>query len=71
MDRMAFASRLKLLRTQAGLSQGQLARKAGLNRLTVAKYEQGVREPNWKNVRTRAHALGVSCQEFDDKDPGA
>jgi transcriptional regulator with XRE-family HTH domain len=52
---------LKELRAQAGLTQQQLAERAGIHKLTVAKFEQGLREPGWSTVQALVDALGVSC----------
>jgi transcriptional regulator with XRE-family HTH domain len=59
-----FGEVLKQLREKAGLSQAQLAERAGLNVFGVAKLEQGVREPSWNSVLTLAAALGVDCTAF-------
>jgi transcriptional regulator with XRE-family HTH domain len=59
-----FSSVLKRLRAKGGLSQMDLAVKAGLNLFTVAKLEQGQREPTWATVQALAAALGVSCEAF-------
>jgi len=59
-----FAERLKELRLAAGLSQAELAERAGLNRFGVAKLEQGVREPTWATVLELARALEVSVADF-------
>jgi transcriptional regulator with XRE-family HTH domain len=61
-----FAARLKQLRGVAGLSQTELAAKAGINRSAVAKLEGGDREPNWSSVRQLAAALGVPISAFED-----
>ncbi len=61
-----FAEKLKRLRESAGLSQQQLADRAGMNRFGVAKLEQGVREPSWATVQVLAKALGVDCLAFAD-----
>ena len=63
-DGSEFASRLKALREQAGLSQGQLAERAGMNMFSIAKLEQGRREPSWATVLALAAALGVDCTAF-------
>jgi len=57
-----FGSRLKELREDAGLTQEQLADRAGMHKLTVAKLEQGIREPTWATVIALTDALGVSCE---------
>jgi transcriptional regulator with XRE-family HTH domain len=59
-----FASRLRVLRDGAGLTQQQLAERAGMHRLTVAKLEQGIREPSWATVVALANALAVTCDAF-------
>jgi transcriptional regulator with XRE-family HTH domain len=59
-----FARRLKELREGAGLTQQQLGERAGMHKLTVAKLEQGIREPGWATVQALADALGVSCEAF-------
>ncbi len=59
-----FAGRLRELRDRAGLTQDQLAEKAGVKRDAVARWERKIREPSWSNVIALADALGVSCEEF-------
>jgi|SRR5579871_1459429 len=59
-----FGGKLKALREASGLTQDQLAEKAGLNRHGLAKLEQEVGEPHWPTVLALAKALGVSCQDF-------
>jgi transcriptional regulator with XRE-family HTH domain len=57
-----FAGRLKELREKAGITQQELAEKAGVHKLTVAKLEQGIREPTWETALALADSLGVSCE---------
>ena len=59
-----FAVRLKELREAAGLSQQQLAERAGMHLYGIAKLEQGVREPGWVTVLDLAAALGVEPNDF-------
>src|SRR5947208_15649317 len=59
-----FAGRLKELRERAGLTQPQLAERAGMNRLGIAKLEQGVTKPSWETVIALCKALKVSCDAF-------
>jgi transcriptional regulator with XRE-family HTH domain len=47
------------LRTAAGLSQAQLATKAGLPNITIQKLEQGRLDPTYSVVCKLADALGV------------
>lgn len=60
-----FAAKLQQLREKSGLTQLELSAKAGLHRHSIARFEQGLREPSWASVRAIAKALGVSCQEFE------
>jgi len=59
-----FALRLKELREAAGLSQSQLAERAGLHLHGLTKLEQGDREPSWASVQALAQALDVKCDAF-------
>jgi putative transcriptional regulator len=65
-----FGSQLKQLRTNAKLSQSELADRAKMNAAGIAKLEQGVREPSWATVLTLAAALGVSVESFVPPRPG-
>jgi transcriptional regulator with XRE-family HTH domain len=60
----AFAERLRALREAAGLSQRELAHKAGLSLTVVSKYELGAREPVWGSLLALAGALGASLGDF-------
>jgi len=59
-----FAGRLTELRTAAGLTQQQLAEKAGLHRVEIAKLEGADRSPSWETVLALCVALGVPCEAF-------
>jgi transcriptional regulator with XRE-family HTH domain len=59
-----FAQRLRELREAAGLTQQQLAERAGLYQFSVAKLEQGVQEPTWPTMLEPAGALGVEVGAF-------
>jgi transcriptional regulator with XRE-family HTH domain len=62
-----FGPRLRALREGAGLTQRQLADRAGVSLEGVAQWERGVREPGWSNVLVLAEALGVDCTAFTQK----
>jgi DNA-binding XRE family transcriptional regulator len=64
-----FAGRLRELRGEARLTQGQLAERAGVKRDAVARWERGTREPSWSNVLALADALAVSTEAFR-QEPG-
>jgi transcriptional regulator with XRE-family HTH domain len=56
---------IRWLREKAGLTQAQLADRAGLAYSVVFKLEQGSRkEPGWDTVCKLADALGVEIGHF-------
>jgi len=59
-----FAARLRELRRAAGLTQGELAKRAGLSRNGVSQLEQAVRDPSFATVAALAEALGTDCKAF-------
>jgi transcriptional regulator with XRE-family HTH domain len=61
---MVKLTRLKDVRQRKALTQQQLADRAGLNRVTIARIESGKDEPFPTTVRKVADALGVSPEEL-------
>lgn len=59
-----FGARLKELREQGGLTQQQLADKAGVGLGAVRDLEQEKNGPTWATVITLADALGVAVTAF-------
>lgn len=59
-----FPTRLRQLRMQAGLTQGEMAERSGVKRDAIARWEAGRREPSWSNVLALCAALGVDCTAF-------
>ena len=62
-------SKLAKIRQDAGLSQSQLAEKAGVNRPMIQFYEQGVKDINKAQAQTikkLANALGCSMEDLID-----
>jgi transcriptional regulator with XRE-family HTH domain len=59
-----FAARVRELRAAAGLTQAQLAERAGMHLHGLTKLEQGDREPAWSSVLDLARALGVDVGAF-------
>lgn len=58
----SFPGRLRELRTAAGLSQEQLAERAGLSRAGISHLEQGSKRPSLASAWALADALGVSVE---------
>ena len=62
-----FGKRLKELRTQAGLTQPQLAERAELSKAGIANLEQGRTSPAWATLQALCTALGVSSEAFNQE----
>jgi putative transcriptional regulator len=56
--------RLRKLRQAAGLSQAELAARAGLTVDSVQNWEQGRSEPSLSRAARLARALGTSLDEL-------
>ncbi len=65
---MRFRDVLRKLRLEAGLTQEELATRAGLPVGSLRNQEQGHRLPSWASVVKLARALGVSTDAFADCD---
>jgi transcriptional regulator with XRE-family HTH domain len=61
---MPFAELIQKLREQAGLSQSELARKAGVPVRSVQNWEQGHRLPRAQALLPLANALAVSVEKL-------
>jgi DNA-binding XRE family transcriptional regulator len=59
-----FRTRLKSARESSGLTQAQLAERAGLSLDGVRALEQGIRRPGLDTLRQLAVALQVSVEEL-------
>ena len=55
-----FSVRLRSTRKKLDLSQGELAKRAGLQPSAVSHFETGSRKPSFDNLRRLADALKVS-----------
>jgi transcriptional regulator with XRE-family HTH domain len=65
---MAFVDNLRRLRLERFLSQGELARRAGLHPVTLTRLEAGPTAPSTRSVRSLAEALGVEPRELATPD---
>lgn len=59
-----FGGRLRELREAAGLTQKDVADRAGVKTNTIARLERGEQVPNWPTVVALIQALDVACDEF-------
>ena len=66
---------LEKLRTAQHMTQEELARRVGCNRLTIFRWERALSLPNGDNLLKLAAALGVTPNELlgveNEKSPGA
>lgn len=51
-------------RKKLGMTQQQLAWMVGVNRATLAKYENGARVPSMRAAKALANALGCTLDEL-------
>jgi transcriptional regulator with XRE-family HTH domain len=59
---------LRKLRKEAGLTQEELASKAGVPLTSLRGHEQGQRVPSWASVVKLAKALSVPTDAFSECD---
>lgn len=64
-----FARNVKRLRIAAGLSQEELASRAGLHRTYISSVERGRRNISLENIYALASALGSDPRELLAPDP--
>lgn len=60
------ASNVRRLRTSTGLSQEELAARAGLHRTYISSVERGQRNVSLENIFAIARALGCDPRELID-----
>jgi transcriptional regulator with XRE-family HTH domain len=61
---VAFGAHLRSLRKREGLSQEDLAEKAGIHVTYLSGVERGLRNPSVINIRKLAQSLGVPTREL-------
>lgn len=61
---MKFGDKLKSFRIAQGLTQEDLARRIGMKKQNISRYENSEREPNIRTAKAIADALGVTLQEL-------
>ncbi|MEW6663031.1 MAG: helix-turn-helix domain-containing protein [Bacillota bacterium] len=61
---MDIGARIKQLREELGLSQNELARRAGIAQSSLSYLESGAKSPSVDTLLLICKALGVSLTEF-------
>ena len=61
---MDFAERLKMLRTEAGLTRTETAKLAGCSREIYQSWESGRRTPSLRNIQGLATAFDVDSNKL-------
>ena len=64
----SFTERLRNARKSRGLSQAELAQRAGLEPSAVSHFEAGRRQPSFHNLRKLADSLGVTTDYLLGRD---
>ncbi len=59
-----FGEQLRRLREQRGWTQAQLAERAGVDRVSIARYETAARAPDFETACRLADALGVKLERL-------
>lgn len=66
-SKTSFPSKLKMLRTEKGKSQGQLAKELGISRSCLANYETGNRQPDYDMLIKIADIFHVMTDYLIDR----
>jgi transcriptional regulator with XRE-family HTH domain len=61
---LTFGKRVRQLRLEKGLSQEELAFRAGVHRTYLGGIERGERNPSLKNIAAIAQALDVALSDL-------
>lgn len=61
---IAFGKHVRSLRNKTGLTQEEIADRAGIHVTYLSGIERGFRNPSARNIRRLAKALGVPTREL-------
>lgn len=64
-------NKMRELRKALGLTQKELAEKAGITHAAINRYENGLRVPSVNIAIRIAHALGCTVEELVEGEPEA
>ena len=64
MSKLSFAENFKNARSEANLTQQQVADKLGLDRTAIAHYEKGDSMPNARNLHKICELFNVTFEEL-------
>ena len=64
-----FANRLRMLRTNARMSQAELAQRVGVDLGSVGNWEAGAYMPSLKTTVRLADVFGVSLDQLAGREP--
>lgn len=65
MTKETIAKAIRNARERKGLSQTEVAKKAGITRNTVARIERGEQEPTFATVKKIAKVLDIDISKLD------
>ena len=63
-SRQSIGGRIRSLRAEAGMTQQQLASRAGIGRVTLVRIEKGEQSPRYETLVALAKAMGGSFGEL-------
>ena len=61
---MNIGERLKRIRKEKGMTQDSVAERAGVTATSISRWENGERDPTFRDVEKIAAALGVTMEEL-------
>lgn len=61
---MNIGERMKQIREEKGLTQNEVAQRAGVTAASLSRWENEEREPTFQNVQRIAQALGATMAEM-------
>lgn len=66
---MDFSEKIKKLRAEHGMTQAQLAQKAGLAEISIRQYELRRRKPNYDALMSIAKVFNIDISELNEAVP--